>query len=238
MAARPCGNARAVYSTRALQFGQRQGHRAFQGGGGRQPGPVGQARVDGEADAPDRIPGRQQRPGDPGRVSRPARDTAGPGPAGAGPQPFQRDLDAGGRVPPGAQRENVVLALGRGGRDTLAEREGQHEPLVVVGVLADQVDPAGGEPHTLRLAPVALAEPSRGPVRERAPACRDAGGRARRHRAPASSRPAWANVQASATIVRRSRAACQPRRALMRSDEATSTAGSPSRRGSTSAGMS
>ena len=99
---------------------------------------------------------------------------------------------------------------GRRRGDPLAERERQHEPLVVVGVLAHQVGPPRGQPHAVRLPAEPLPEQRRRPHR---------GDRA------------WVNRQASAAMALRSRDARQPSSDWIFADEATSTAGSPARRG-------
>jgi hypothetical protein len=59
------------------------------------------------------------------------------------------------------------FVVGRiGGGDAVLDRHRQHEAVVVVGVLADQVDPTGGEDHPDRrsseLAPELVAGRGRG----------------------------------------------------------------------------
>ena len=55
------------------------------------------------------------------------------------------------RLLPGAHCEPAADPAGRRRGDPLAERERQHETLVVVGVLAHQVGPPRGQPHPVRL---------------------------------------------------------------------------------------
>src|SRR6185437_2384678 len=118
---------------------------------------------------------------------------------------------------PGAHREPAVNPAGRRRGDPLAERERQHEPLVVVGVLAHQVGPPRGQPHAVRLAAEPLPE--------------------QRNRSHRGDR-AWVNRQASAAMALTSRDARQPSSDWIFADEATSTAGSPARRDPTSTPMS
>ena len=49
----------------------------------------------------------------------------------------------------GVDPQEVVVARGGGAAGAVGERDGQREAAVVVGVLADEVDPAGCRPDAL-----------------------------------------------------------------------------------------
>lgn len=127
-----------------VQLGEGQGGRHLQGGGGGQSCSGRHVGAYVEVRAADREPRLAQRPGHPGRVR---------GPAVGSPRPVCRV--EGGEVEgdhPGAGRGGVepqqaVGARGGGHFGALREGEGQGEAVVVVGVFADQVDPAGAA-HT------------------------------------------------------------------------------------------
>ena len=120
------------------------GYGALQRRGGRQPGAVRDARVHRSVEPAQGGPVVRHGPGDPRRVA---------GPAGHGPGADVRErhrpravLLLGGDQPHLAVRgaaEGYVGAVRQGDR--------QAQAAVVVGVLADQVDPAGRRPHAVRL---------------------------------------------------------------------------------------
>ena len=160
-----------------------------------------------------RWPAVSQRPDHAGRVG---------GPAGrpAGGQVVQV---AARRTPPARCRQ-CTRSRPSVRRDAAADRrvrqrEGQHEAVVVVGVLADEVDPARAPP---------TRRPARPPNRSRNCAAR---------RSPGAIAPGR-TAQASATMPAgpRGRAPAQlGSRAV--AAEATRTAGSPARRGATTSGI-
>jgi hypothetical protein len=126
-----------------VQLGEGQRGRALERGRGGQARARGHVGVDGDAGAGDLIAGRPQRPGHPGRVRAPAGHRAGR-------QPVERDLEHAVRLLPGAEQQPPVGPPGGRDRGGLAQRERQHEPVVVVGVLAHQVGPARRQPHPVR----------------------------------------------------------------------------------------
>ncbi len=99
----------------------------------------------------DRVPGLAQRPDH-------ARRVGGPIAVGARREPVQGEFDDlaldVGRVQP----QNPVGAAGDGGGDLVRQSERHDEAVVVVGVFADQVDPARRRPHPFRCRPVQLGE--------------------------------------------------------------------------------
>jgi hypothetical protein len=124
------------------QVAGRRPHRALQRRRARQAGSDRYLAVDGDVHAAHVVTVLRQRPEHPGDVGRPPRRTARP-------DARQIDLDgcAGlGRV---HAKEAVIARRARGIR-ALRQGDRQHEPVVVVGVLADEVDPSGGRPDTLR----------------------------------------------------------------------------------------
>ncbi len=162
-----------------------------------------------------------QRPDHAGRVRRPALVRT------PGVSSSTRSSTTPPSMSDGVQAQHAVRAAGDRRQRRVREGEGHDEAVVVVGVLADQVDPARRRPHALRRRPVqpleasatsAVVMPSTSASRHvcrcRYLLCR------------------CANSHASATIPARSdRVGFQPSRSRARSAEATRTAGSPPRRG-------
>src|SRR5258708_8421507 len=101
------------------------------------------------------MPRRQQRPRHAWRVCRPSTHRTWR-------EPGQRDCDRRLALLPGRQRDRVVIPPCGGGAHAGTERERQREPVVVVGVLTAQIDPASGIPDTLGFAAIAMREQSDG----------------------------------------------------------------------------
>ncbi len=164
----------------SVQLGQGERDPAFQRRGRGQASALRQVRVDRQASPADGVTGFAQCPGDSRRVGRPTGHLAWR-------QPVQGHGDtAVGHL----HRSNVEHAATgqRGGRErSPVQREREHEPLVVVGVLTDQVRPAGGVPEAVWVCAEALPEPGNDPV------C--VGG-------PSHQAMTWVKAQASATIER------------------------------------
>ena len=120
---------------------QRDGDRHLDGGGGGEPGADRHVRVDRDVEA---VPQRRvvalpDRPGHTERVGGPAGELAGGD--GAQVRLDERLVEGGHEADP------VVVARRQRDRGRAVDRERQHEAVVVVGVLADQVDPPGGAPE-------------------------------------------------------------------------------------------
>jgi hypothetical protein len=62
--------------------------------------------------------------------------------------------------------DEVVRATADGDGAPVIDRERENESLVVVGMLADQIHPAGGRPHPVGNAPIAVGETARSGVGE------------------------------------------------------------------------
>jgi hypothetical protein len=92
-----------------------------------------------------------QRPDDAGHVGRPVTDVSAGEPVGL-------DLDEAALLT-GGDAQAVVVPPRDGGAHAEPERHRQHEALVVVGVLADDVDSAWREPHPVGCMAVVYAEP-------------------------------------------------------------------------------
>src|SRR5699024_7035238 len=120
----------------------------------------------------------------------------------------------------GTQPHPTVAAACGGHGQAVWQRDGQCEPVVVVGVFSDEVDPPRHGPHPLSRAAEGLPE-LRGQVA---------------HGATCLPERARTNAQASATILSRPREGCQRSSSRARSLAATSTAGSPERRGPSTVG--
>ena len=138
-----------------MQVGQGGGGGALQGRARRQPRPGRHVPVDHQVGPAQLDPGLAERPRHPGRVGGPALDP---------PRPDLGQLQVGRR--PGLQRPQPQPAAGPpAGRDQHqpVDRGRQHEAVVVVGVLPDQVDPPRGRPDALGVAPGALGEGGRHP---------------------------------------------------------------------------
>ena len=129
-------------------MGDRHRDRALQGGRRREPG----AERDGAVDAhvePGHLDARlAQRPRDPRHVARPPGDLAGT-------DALALPLVVGLRA---AHPDQVVRARRHGGVRRVGERHGQAGARVVVGVLADQVHPAGRTTDDRGLGAVRVAE--------------------------------------------------------------------------------
>ena len=158
-----------------VKLGERQRGRALQRGRRRQRGAALQVSVDGDAGPAD---------------GQPASRSAQAVPAGYAAQPAaargerverHRGRRVGGLA--GAQLEQAVITPRRRGAHPLAEGEREHEALVVVGVLADQVDPCPGRARHRRARGRSTRRTSGPPGRRRL-------GHA--HRAPRHYLPAWA----------------------------------------------
>ena len=105
----------------------------------------------------------------------PAASSAQATPAGEAAQPVTRpgarpsrstSPTVSPRLLPGAHREPAASPArvpGPRRGDPLAEREWEHEPLVIVGVLAHQVGPPRGQPHAVRLPAEPLPEEPKPP---------------------------------------------------------------------------
>ena len=130
---------------------QSQGDRAGQGRRGRQPGTHGDVSVDEHAHAAAQpVPQPLHHAG---RVARPA---AGP----AGDQLVDGQLHDLAVALQGGQGDPPVGAPPHRGAGRVRQRDGQHVAVVVVGVLADDVDPARCRPDAFRFAREPLAERS------------------------------------------------------------------------------
>src|SRR5690606_39011878 len=133
------------------QVVQGEGDDDLQGGRGRQSGAGGDGGGQVDVGSGDGVAGLAQGPDD-------ARRVGGPGAVGAGGEGVDgefRDRRVGVR---GGQAQDAVGAGGDGGRGAVGQGERHDEAVVVVGVLADQVDPAGRRPDTLRGGAVQLGE--------------------------------------------------------------------------------
>ena len=119
------------------------------------PAPVGHVAVDVDLQPGQRGAGAGDRPGGTGDVGAPAVDRR----RARGRGPATRTASSGTCARAGD--EHAVVAPCRPRRHPMRQREGQHEAVVVVGVLADQVDPARCGPDALGLGAVRVVEASR-----------------------------------------------------------------------------
>ena len=113
------------------------------------PAPTGHVGGQHQIGAADRVTGLFERPDDAGHVGLPA---AHPGPEVVRTETLGRALVERTDLPA------AVVARGGGDPYPLLQRERHHEPVVVVGVFADQVHPPGSRPQTDRGATGALIE--------------------------------------------------------------------------------
>ena len=128
--------ARVIASTDVARLvEQRPGRGELDRGRGRQPGRGRERRGDDAVQAAQRQTGLAERPGR-------ARDVVQPRP-GARPVGLEVEPVTPAVVEPG-QLDPAVVGRQIGDADLEVDGRRQHEPEVVVGVLADEVDPAGG----------------------------------------------------------------------------------------------
>ena len=150
------GQHRAVHVD-AGQVAQGQADGALQCCAGGQARPARYGAVHDDVGARHGHSGLAQRPCHPEDVRRPAPDA------------LPRQLgDGRGRTRPELGRpaaEHAVLAPRDRGRALLVDRDREHETVVVVGVLAHQVHPAGGRPDAVRYPPDELLEAAHGSSR-------------------------------------------------------------------------
>jgi hypothetical protein len=130
----------------AAEVDQRGEHRRLQRGRRGEAGAEWHVGGDGHAGAGHVVAGLAQHPHDARDVGCPARYVLGE---------VEGDPLVGLRRP---HRPLRTVHPGGGDDGALGQCEGEHEAVVVVGVLADQVDPPGRGPHPVGLGAVDLAE--------------------------------------------------------------------------------